>query len=181
MLMMSKPPIYEVLDIVHERCLELLSRSVPLSKIITTKQMGASYKLDSAPMKVFGDEMNKLGRPVEAGERIPFVLVKSEEKKMGYKMKTLEVFKEGGYKLDLENYIEKMLCTHIDQILSIVYKDEIAQFTKTYEDCTEHYRKHGIKKKRGHLVTHINEWYMFYWCKVLYHKRKVLEELVSLV
>lgn len=177
MLLTSNPSIYDVIEFVMDECLKFLSRSFPISKIVTTKQMGSSYKLDSAPMKIFSDEMSKLGRPIEAGERVPFVYVQTDEKKVGQKMKTLDVFREGDYKLDLEHYIEKMLATHIDQLLGIVYKEEISVFATRYDQITDLYRDLGFKKKRGQPVTHVTEYYMFYWCRLLQMKRKVINSI----
>ena len=64
--------------------------------------------------------MKALGRPIEAGERVDYLIVENPDAKyLGEKMVTCEVYKEGNYKIDYHYYLERQIRSHIDQIVSI--------------------------------------------------------------
>ena len=65
------------------------------------RSVGASYKSDGYFMKVFADELNRIGKPVAASERVDYVIVKTKEEeegkkdeKLGLKMRLVEMFEE---------------------------------------------------------------------------------------
>ena len=60
------------------------------------KSMGSNYKSRNYPLAIFHELMKEVGRPVNPGERFRFVVVDDhkERDKMGYKMRTNELFLE---------------------------------------------------------------------------------------
>ena len=60
------------------------------------KSMGSNYKSRTYPLAIFSELTKEVGRPVNPGERFPFVVVNDHQgrDKMGYKMRTNELFLE---------------------------------------------------------------------------------------
>ena len=73
-------------------------------KLSIIKSMGSNYKSRTYPLAIFHELSKEVNRPVNPGERFPFVVVNDhlQRDKMGYKMRTNEMFIEqwqsSGYK-----------------------------------------------------------------------------------
>ncbi len=128
---MIETPVYYTIRFLYDETLKLLNGEVPMEDLIIIRKMGAVYKNNNFFMKVFADRMKALGRPIEPGERIGYIIVKKENAKLlGERMITDEMYREtlgteNEYQIDYEYYLEKGLQSHVDQIISIVYADDL--------------------------------------------------------
>lgn len=112
------------------------------------KKMGHGYKKTSNyHMKLFAEEMARIGKPIEPGTRVFYLVTerpdeinyqedkhgrslrkKNKEYKLGHKQVTREMYEENidtedEYKIDYCYYVGNLLAHHVDQLVSIVYKD----------------------------------------------------------
>jgi len=124
-----------------------------MDKIIIVKTMGDKYKNKTYPLSILKDEMNRINRPINAGEKFSCVIVNDYRgnEKIGYKIRPLElineIYREYGIKLGNDiTKIKKKLDTFyppeeidtvyyvrsfidvLDTLLESIYSDEINKF-----------------------------------------------------
>lgn len=58
----------------------------PKGRLTIIRGLGKSYKNNNYFMKVFSDELRRMGKPVNPGDRLEYVVVKTQEEKNGQKM-----------------------------------------------------------------------------------------------
>ena len=135
-----------------------LKNKIKLSNIThelsIVKSMGSNYKSRNYPLAIFHELAKEMGRPVNPGERFRFVVVEDHKgrDKMGYKMRTNEIFLEQwetskhkyGDKIpddfssklglfppeeiDSFYYINNVLMTPIDKLFKYGYLDIIDKY-----------------------------------------------------
>lgn len=140
---MHNIPFLEVFDFIVEQCLALITRQISINDLTMIKGLGSQYKSKSYMMAIFADEMQKSGNPMTPGERVTYVVVKTNNEikdntKLGYKMRTPEIFQEKAESdtpehLDYLYYLEKTIRNGIEkQLYQIGYKKELAEYRKKY-------------------------------------------------
>lgn len=130
-------------NIIYEKILSLMKGEVPLKQISIIKTLGESYKATcNSSMKVFGEELFRLGKPVKPGERLEFVIVKEKVKneKLGYRQRLIDDFlaDNEGEEVDYFRYIDKLLKNPIDQMFSVGYKDILNSLIESGKMYTFH-------------------------------------------
>lgn len=163
----------ETAERINEEIVKMLSRQVPFQKLLVTRGVGSNYKPNSTyPLKIFVDELKRLGHPVQGGERIDYVFVQCSDPernaKQGYKMRLPEMYWQGCYEepIDRFHYVEKIMKNSVEQIFYLGYKKEI--------DISEEKYKPAIKK-RNKLYTYLQHNYINSWVKVIKEKEKTLD------
>ena len=140
---LTKQPMKETLEIIIDDCIKLMSGGVPWTDLVMIKGLGANYKSPSYFMKIFGDELSKIGKPANPGDRLEYVIVTSKgvegKQLLGYKMRLpytyLERLKtDDAEKIDYIYYIEKILKNCIEQIFKVGFQNEIAILEAKYLD-----------------------------------------------
>jgi len=124
--------IEDVTDKLIDECERLIRGQVPLDDLVITKTMGAVYKSETATMKVFGDELRRIGRPAQVGDRLSYVVTKSKNKdeKLGKRMMLRSMFVElqespNPPQIDFAYYIGHVLQKHFDNLFTLCFKKEI--------------------------------------------------------
>jgi len=123
-------PVYDVVSAVYKRSLHLLDGKIAPEDLVIVKKLGAVYKDKNYSMKIFADRMKTLGNPIEPGDRIGFLVIKDETAKyMGEKMITAEMYKDNPekYEIDYTYYLDKTISSHVDQVISIVYGEQLLE------------------------------------------------------
>lgn len=124
-------PLYNIMRPLYDGCNMLLSGGIHYETLIITRVMGSSYKLKNYPLKIFSDRMKAGGMQISPGDRVEYLIVKVEGKKLlGERMIAVQMYKESlntdtPYDLDYCHYMDKNLGSHIDQIVSLVYGEEL--------------------------------------------------------
>jgi len=137
-MIMQLEPMEKVLNHAYSECDRMVKGEVPLEKLEITKAMGANYKSNSCPMKVFGDELRRLGRPAKAGDRLSYLIIDRPGikplglRKMLTTMYTEQLDSENPVKIDNEYYLERVLSHHFDQAFRLAYHKEV-EYTKLYD------------------------------------------------
>lgn len=138
MRIMTHADLYEVLDMVNEEILALARGEVPWSKLSIIRTLGSDYKADNYFMAVFSRELDKIGKPMQPGSRLEYVVVQSEEKTVGMKMRLVDTYLERrgtpqAESLDIFYYIEKALANCVQQLISVGYKDQLEELENYYQ------------------------------------------------
>ena len=155
--------IQDSFDIIMDAIIDVISlkfgeNNIKLNKIThelsIIKSMGSNYKSRTYPLAIFHELTKEVNRPVNPGERFPFVVVNDHKKrdKMGYKMRTNEMFIEqwettnynygkeidedfkselGLYppeEIDSFYYINNVLMEPVDKLFRYGYLKEIEKF-----------------------------------------------------
>jgi len=117
-------------------------RQVPWEELVVIKGLGAHYKNKSYCMKVFSDELCKIGKPAAPGDRLEYLIVKSygvkDKQLLGLKMRLPSTYLERldsptPEPIDYEYYMEKALMNCIQkQLFQVGYKKELAELQKVY-------------------------------------------------
>ena len=139
-------PIDEAFDIIMKAVYELLYADIPVKGNFTIiRGLGSEYK-GNYFMKVFADELARMGHPIQPGDRVEYVIVKdttnSDGSKtglpLGRRLRLLEMYEESQKhddniprpatmypkeEIDREYYVIKGLKNPIDQLFSLGYSD----------------------------------------------------------
>lgn len=120
-------PMQETLDIIVEHCLNLYFGKVDPKELVIVQTLGARYKSATCALKIFSDLLSKQGNPVEPGDRLDYVVVKTDndKDKKGFKMRLFELYQKNPEPIDVKYYLEHYVKNSIEQIWKIAYKDEL--------------------------------------------------------
>lgn len=112
----------------------LMRLNFPIQKLAIVKTLGSDYKPNcTAPMKLFGEELARLGKPVQPGEKLDYIVVKDKEnrEKMGYKMRLFQDFTSGDVDEEIDKaYYVKLAMNSIDQLFGVGYADALNEIEK---------------------------------------------------
>ena len=144
MKVLWREPLMDTFNFIVDLCLKLVRREVPWEELIFIKGLGAHYKNKSYCMKIFSDELCKIGKPATPGERLEYLIVKSHgvegQQLLGYKMRLPSTYLErldsdNPEHIDYEYYLEKALMNCIQkQLFQIGYKTELKELADKYLD-----------------------------------------------
>lgn len=95
-------PIKEGFDIIYNMVDDLINDRISVRDYLTViRSVGASYKSDGYFMKVFADELQRIGKPVAASERVSYTIVRTKaeeegkkDEKLGLKMRLIEMYED---------------------------------------------------------------------------------------
>lgn len=122
-------PVKEALTIILDAVQHVLEGKVTAKELMVTRSLGSNYKGEYF-MKTFAEELAKIGKPAQPGERLGYIIVEGQDK-LGKKMRTMDWYYENlasglEEKIDYLYYIEHGMQEHIDQLFSIGYRRELA-------------------------------------------------------
>lgn len=120
----------ELMTYLVDTLVELFAGRIDYKKFVSTRALGGNYKSNSYFMKVFADRLASQGVIVNAGERLPFVVVKSHETKLGHRMRLLEKYEERRGSpieeaLDIDYYLLHVINNPINQLFKVAFPREI--------------------------------------------------------
>lgn len=132
---------------------------VTLKDLILIRELGGSYKSDTYFLKVFANELRRIGHPQVAGNRLEYLIVKLPDEVyktnksknlqktlVGYKMRLAELyFEERIEPIDVEYYLSNILMKCIDQLFGIGYKKELDELDRQYRERDQNLFLKSIK------------------------------------
>jgi DNA polymerase elongation subunit (family B) len=131
-MILERKPFNDVLKVLIKNCLTLYKNKVHWSDLIIIRQLGAHYKSDNFFMKVFGEEIKKLGRPANPGDRLEYLIVKDNGNGglLGQRLRLPEVYNErkgtkDNEEIDTLYYLEKLFIKSIEQLWQVGYNKEL--------------------------------------------------------
>lgn len=125
-------------SVVHKLCdyaEPLVEGKVSAEDLCISRALGSNYKSNTYFMKIFSDELRKEGKPAQPGDRLEYIVMnRPGVDKLGYKMMLKETYGERfgtdkEEKIDYGYYLEKQIQNHIDQVISIAFKDIIVKLS----------------------------------------------------
>lgn len=166
-----RTPMMETYNYIIDICLKLMQRQVPWKDLVVIKGLGHHYKSKSYFMKIFSDELLKIGKPATPGDRLEYVIVNSHgvntDQLLGYKMRLPSTYlerlesKTPEY-IDYVYYMEKALANCIQsQLFQVGYKEELEELERQYlisdrMKVIEDLRKTNCKMVVNHLMEKSN-------------------------
>lgn len=137
-MILGKAPMHETLNVLVDMVSELLRGAIPIRELVSIRELGAHYKSENYFVKVFADNLRKLGKIVSPGDRLEFVVVQSQDPnaKVGTKMRSPEVYSErlgtpAEERIDYIYYLEHVLMNPIDKLFSVGYNRELESIKTT--------------------------------------------------
>jgi DNA polymerase elongation subunit (family B) len=98
---MDRKEIDGAYQLIINACTTLMDNQVNVRESLTIiRSLGSNYKAQTYFMKVFSDELRRMERPVSAGDRLEYVVVKTEEMNkgidvpLGKRMRLIEMYEE---------------------------------------------------------------------------------------
>ena len=129
----------DIYDTVCEHIDNLVNGRVGLSDLVLVRTYNNTKSLTYF-MNIFGDRLKKKGNPVQPGDRLEYVVVKTLEEqrdklckpKLGYKLTLITDHIESlgtseEEPIDYKYYIEKLLKNPVEQIYEIAFQDELSE------------------------------------------------------
>ncbi len=152
----NRRPMQETLDCIVEHVEKLRRGKVDWKDLVMIKGLGSAYKQENYFMNVFAQELRKIGKPAQPGDRLEFVIVKTRAEieagksgttikvLLGKKMRLPETYtdhlgKSDEEPIDYEYYIEKLLMNIIEQLWRVGYKQELTDLVHR-NDIQDHLR-----------------------------------------
>ena len=185
-MIMERQDMKLVLKKLLDSCYDLYHGKIPWTDLIIIRQLGAHYKSDNYFMKVFGEEIKKLGRPHNPGDRIEYLIVKDKtgSSALGMKLRLPETYLErqktdDGEEIDTVYYLEKLFIKSIEQLWKVGFTEELAKLDAVYkiEDATKTIKTFKeMCKKNGTMVDEICNQFGGDPTKVIDYLEKVLPE-----
>lgn len=126
---MTRQSFDKIINYMIDKLSEAQQGKVSYENFVITRSLRDNYKSKSYFMKVFSDVLVELGTPAQPGERLPYlVYVNPATTLMGRKMVLRDTYLSDPekYKIDYIYYIDKILTSPVDQIISAAFRNEIA-------------------------------------------------------
>jgi DNA polymerase elongation subunit (family B) len=140
---MTRQTMMSSLRMIYTAVEDMILLKLDVKGIVIVRQLSAFYKNENYFLNVFAKRLKSLGHLVTAGDRLEYLIIKNpEEKLLGNRMVTLDMFLEGGYELDTLYYLDHNLKNPIDQLFSVGHKEDL----KEYEDF-------GFRTKRKFMCV----------------------------
>jgi DNA polymerase elongation subunit (family B) len=142
---LERTPMEKTFDIIEESCLDLRQRKIPLSDLTIVRGLGANYKSQTYFMKIFGDELVRIGRPANPGDRLEYLIVKSRNieqrniynkdgvELLGYKMRLYDYYLEQmeagtAEPVDFDYYLNNVIKNSVEQLFQLGYSEKIEEY-----------------------------------------------------
>lgn len=131
-LIMAKAPIADCMDVLVEMMCELFEGKVHYKDLLSIREIGSHYKNENYFMNVFANYLRSAGKIVTPGDRLAYLVVKSEDKnaKVGMRMRSEEIYLERlgtpqEEKIDYFYYLEHVVMNPIDLLFGVGYKKDL--------------------------------------------------------
>ena len=125
---LCRQPMMTTLKMIYTAVDNMMSGNFDVKGIVIVRQLSAFYKNENYFLNVFAKRLKSLGHLVNAGDRLEYLIVKSDQKLLGDRMVTLEMFLDGGYELDTLYYLDHNFKNPIDQLFSVGHKEDLKEY-----------------------------------------------------
>jgi DNA polymerase elongation subunit (family B) len=110
---------------------------IDVQEMLIVRTINSNYKSDNYFMKVFGEEIKKLGRPANPGDRLEYIICEGDGL-LGQRLRLPEVYfermKEGKPdKIDYRYYLEKLFMKSLEQLWYVGFRKEIDKLKEKYD------------------------------------------------
>ena len=189
MMIMFEKKVEDAFKYLIDEVVNLIEGNVPIEDLCVTRGIGANYKSDGYFLKVFVQELARMGNPVQPGDRIASLIVKTvaetqgEIVPVGLKMRTPEMYyqsieesqkppgttseEDKKYIYPLESidslyYLAHSFQNPIDQLFKVGFKDMEKYESIGYEPQHSRKRYKSIITPMEMIVLCIEDFLKFY-------------------
>jgi DNA polymerase delta subunit 1 len=150
---LTSKPIHETMDIIVDSIQELLQGRVSYKDLVIIRELNSNYKSQTYFMKVFADQLRKIGKQANPGDRLEYVVVNTgnPNDKVGMRMRLPEMYLEAQgtpheEKIDIIYYLEHALMNPIDQLFQIGYKQPLESLERLGYKPKGRYHERNIRE-----------------------------------
>lgn len=126
---LHRTDVKEGFDILFSMLDNLVNDKIPArGNLSIIRSLGATYKADGYFMKVFADELVRMGKPANASDRLEYVIVKTQAEeqgekdvKLGLKMRLIDMFEDAW---NVKNEENKATTSSIEPELILNHPDD---------------------------------------------------------
>jgi len=101
-MILTKEPINKGYELIMNTLEDMVNDKMPVREnLCVIRSLGDNYKSDSYFMKVFSDELIRVGKPANASDRLEYVIVKTKAEeegeknlKLGLKMRLIDMYED---------------------------------------------------------------------------------------
>lgn len=134
-----KKDISFTLSYIIKQCIKLHWGRVDWKNLIIIRTMGAHYKSDNYFMNIFGGEIKKLGIPASPGDRLSYLITKTDDKLLGMRLRLEETYaiKVGTAdedRIDYDYYLENLMTKNLEQLFYVGYRAELEKLENKYKN-----------------------------------------------
>lgn len=130
-------PLINAVKYLIDRIKELLDDKVDHNDLVVVRSIGAHYKSPTYFMKLFADNLARLGKPARPGDRLGYLIIKPESENekayLGNRMMLPETYME--YKgtpderqIDYLYYLEKQFMNSLDQLFTAGFSKSLDKY-----------------------------------------------------
>jgi DNA polymerase elongation subunit (family B) len=103
MMVLKEEPIKDSFNLIINTLDDLMNDRLPVRENLSIIRAYGTYKSDTYFMKIFGDELIRMGKPVNPSDRLEYVIVKADAEKewkskkdypLGMKMRLIEMYED---------------------------------------------------------------------------------------
>ena len=121
---------YECMMYLAEQIRFMIEGGIEHKEFLINKSVNAEYKQANNAMKLFADNMRALGKHIEAGERLYYLVVDNGGRYLGDRMVLEDVYldsqsTDNPYKIDYIYYLDKTASKQIDNVLFSGFMDKL--------------------------------------------------------
>lgn len=170
------------LDTLNDHIMRLMTHQVPIRDLTFTKGLGSNYKAKGYFLKVFADELTKIGQPPRPGDRLTYVVVDplgwdgKEKLPLGKRMRLLNMFVENqrsvvkAERISGFYYTENGISNNVGQLVYVMYKKKI----------DEHMAAHPDKQKNNVVYTYPSDRYLKQFMRLLKFRKKYQVDIMAI-
>jgi len=138
----------------------MLEGHVDYKQFLITRSLRDHYKQENYFMKIFSEELAKMQRPAQPGERLCYLVSAPSDQNevLGKRMRLKEQYEdsllEGNpINIDYIYYISKILMNPVDQLISLVYRKESRHMVCVADKKSAKSKLVGMNKPVSHMIT----------------------------
>jgi DNA polymerase elongation subunit (family B) len=145
----------------------LFDNKVDPKDLSIIRALGANYKSENAFMKIFSNELRKIGKPVLPGDRLQYLIIDNGEELLGKKMILLEDYTD--QKIDILYYLDKLVLKPLEQLFNIGYIKDLQKVNHIF------YKPIGKKRE-----IPINKFVKLFYQLLMDHPTKSIDQIIHL-
>lgn len=124
---LEEKPFEDSWKMLFDAVIKLLTGKAEIDDLTMIKGLGENYKSPTNSMAVFSRYLARIGKPQEAGSRLPYLVVGTGVDAVGSKMRLQEQILDPANteKINTQYYMERVLAGPLDTLMGVGYKEFI--------------------------------------------------------
>lgn len=151
---------------------KMVNDKMDYTNFVMIKKLGATYKNRNAPMNVFAEHLKAVGKPVSAGDRLQYLVIRDDElKKVSQRMRLIDEYNDiqgEKPKIDYQYYLTNIVANPINQLFNVGYNSCIRELGDRFFLPSARHKPIGFDRpvtmlaamvKTGHSLDGLKTWF----------------------